>query len=71
MKPYPVITIGRQYGSGGKAIAQALSQRLGIPYYDSALVNRAAEKSRSRCLQQPAVLPGHEQRACSAGTPPG
>lgn len=45
MKQYPVITIGRQYGSGGKAIAQALSKRLGIPYYDSALVNRAAEKS--------------------------
>ena len=45
MKQYPVITISRQYGSGGKAIAQALSQKLGIPYYDSELVNRAAEKS--------------------------
>lgn len=45
MKHYPVIAISRQYGSGGKAIAQALSRQLDIPYYDSELVNRAAEKS--------------------------
>lgn len=45
MKQYPILTIGRQYGSGGKAIAQTLSQRLGIPYYDNELVTRAAERS--------------------------
>ncbi len=27
------ITIGRQYGSGGKEIGMILSQKLGIPFY--------------------------------------
>ena len=27
------ITIGRQYGSGGKEIGRILSQKLGIPFY--------------------------------------
>ena len=28
------ITIGRQYGSGGKEVGRILSERLGIPFYD-------------------------------------
>ena len=28
-----VITIARQYGSGGKKIGQELAKRLGIPFY--------------------------------------
>lgn len=27
------ITIGRQYGSGGKEIGRILSRKLGIPFY--------------------------------------
>lgn len=42
-KPY-VITIGRQYGSGGLEIGKQLSQRLGIPYYDKELVSKAAKE---------------------------
>ena len=37
-----VITIGRQFGSGGRELGQALSQALGIGYYDKALLYEAA-----------------------------
>ncbi len=40
-----VITIGRQFGSGGKCIADILGSRLGIPVYDSELIIRAAQES--------------------------
>ena len=40
-----VITVGRQYGSGGRQIAQLLSKELNIPYYDNELISMAAEKS--------------------------
>ncbi len=29
-----VITIERQYGSGGRVVGKLLSKELGIPYYD-------------------------------------
>lgn len=40
-----IITIGRQFGSGGKAVAEALGKKLGIPVYDSELITRAAQES--------------------------
>ena len=40
-----VITIGRQYGSGGRVIGKELAKRMGIPYYDKELLKAAAEKS--------------------------
>ena len=40
-----IITIGRQYGSGGKEIGQKLAERLGIPFYDKELLTAAAKKS--------------------------
>ena len=40
-----VITIGRQLGSGGKQIGEALSQRLGIPCYDKELIQLASRES--------------------------
>lgn len=39
-----VIVIGRQYGSGGREIGQALATRLGIPYYDRKLLREAAAR---------------------------
>ena len=33
-----VITIGRQLGSGGKAVAEMLGQRLGVPVYDKQII---------------------------------
>ena len=32
-----VITVGRQYGSGGREIGTALANKLGIVYYDDLL----------------------------------
>ena len=40
-----IITIGRQYGSGGKEIGIRLAKELGIPCYDKELLKQAAQKS--------------------------
>jgi CMP/dCMP kinase len=40
-----VITLSRQYGSGGGAIGRALAQRLGVDYLDRELVARVAARS--------------------------
>lgn len=39
-----IITIGRQFGSGGHEIGQKLADRLGIPLYDNQLVSMAAKE---------------------------
>lgn len=41
---HKIITIARQFGSGGHEAAQRLSEELGIPIYDRNLVEMAAEK---------------------------
>ncbi|MBR2063471.1 MAG: cytidylate kinase-like family protein [Bacteroidales bacterium] len=38
-----IITIGRQFGSGGKCVADALGKKLGIPVYDHELISKAAQ----------------------------
>lgn len=40
---YKVITIGRQFGSGGHEIAEALSKKLQIPLYDKNLIEMAGD----------------------------
>ena len=40
-----VITISREFGSGGHKIGTMLSEKLGIPYYDKDLIKLASEKS--------------------------
>ena len=45
MKDKFVINIGRQLGSGGKAVGEAVAARLGIGVYDKQLINLAAEQS--------------------------
>ena len=40
-----VITIGRQFGSGGREVARKLAARLDIPFYDKDLLALAADKS--------------------------
>ena len=40
-----IITIGREYGSGGRFIGKLVSERLGIPFYDSELLEEAAKES--------------------------
>lgn len=40
-----VITIGRQFGSGGRSLGSILSKKLGIPFYDKELLFEAARQS--------------------------
>ena len=40
-----IITIGRQFGSGGREIGQKLAENFGIKYYDKELLSRAAKDS--------------------------
>jgi cytidylate kinase len=40
-----LITISRQYGSGGHEIGACLAKKLGIPFYDKELITRAAKES--------------------------
>lgn len=40
-----IITISRQYGSGGRLVGEKVAQRLGLPFYDKELIDLAAEKS--------------------------
>ena len=40
-----VITIGRQYGSGGRYVGRLLAERLGIPFYDKEILAEASKQS--------------------------
>ena len=40
-----IITIGRQFGSGGRAIGEKVAQRLGYAFYDKEILTMAAEES--------------------------
>jgi len=41
-----VVTVGREYGSGGAAVAGALAERIGFRLLDRALIERIAETAR-------------------------
>ena len=40
-----IITIGREFGSGGRTIGRMVAERLGIPFYDKELVDQIALES--------------------------
>ena len=40
-----IITIGRQFGSGGKEIGEKVAQRLGYAFYDKEILTMAAEEN--------------------------
>lgn len=40
-----VLTISREFGSGGRTIGKTVAEKLGIPCYDSELIAKIAEKS--------------------------
>jgi len=44
MKPM-LISISREYGSGGREIAQSISERLDVPVFDRKLIDLTAEQS--------------------------
>ncbi len=57
-----VITIGRQFGSGGREIAKKLSEEFDIKYYDKELLARAAKDS-GLCEE---VLQNHDEMPTSS-----
>ena len=40
-----IITISREYGSGGRFIGEEVAKKLGVAYYDKAIIGQIAEKS--------------------------
>ena len=40
-----VITIARQYGSGGRTVGKMLAERLGISFYDKQIIHMASDES--------------------------
>ena len=42
---YPVITISREFGSGGHTIGEQVAKTLDIPFYDGEIVNKVALES--------------------------
>lgn len=53
-----IITIGRQFGSGGREIGLKVAEALGIPCYDKELLTRAAKES-GFCEE---MLVNHDER---------
>ena len=44
-RKHTIINIGRQFGSGGKEVAEKIGASLGIEVYDNELISKAAEES--------------------------
>lgn len=40
-----IVTISREFGSGGRLIGKRLAEQMGVPYYDKTLLDRIAEES--------------------------
>ena len=53
------VTLGREYGSGGKAIAEAVGSKLGIRVYDKSMIRMIAEQEN----RQPTLLDIMNERA--------
>lgn len=53
MNQHKIITISRQYGSGGRIVGKKLADALGVPFYDNELIALAAEKTgmSEECFQ--------------------
>lgn len=62
MKCKSIITIGRQFGSGGREVGEKLAAELGIKCYDSELLDRAAKDS-GICQE---LLENHDERPTSS-----
>ncbi|MCR5206425.1 MAG: cytidylate kinase-like family protein [Lachnospiraceae bacterium] len=57
-----ILTISRQYSSGGREIGQKLAELWGIPFYDNELITRAAKESG----YAPEAFESAESRATSS-----
>ena len=63
-----IITISREFGSGGRFIGEELAKKLGLAYYDKNIINEIAEslvylrnifRKVRNCLRKKACLHMH------------
>ena len=45
MKFNPIITVGRQFGSGGREVAKKLAEVMNVSFYDKELLAEASKDS--------------------------
>lgn len=62
MKDKIVITIGRQFGSGGREVGRKIAEKLGIAFYDKELISVAAKQS-GLCEQ---IFETHDEKPTSS-----
>lgn len=53
-----MIVIGRQFGSGGRTIGKLVASKLGIEYYDTRLISKAAQKEGV----SPEIFKNHDEK---------
>jgi cytidylate kinase len=63
-----MVTVSRQLGSGGEAVAQAAAARLGFRYFDSEVITRAATEAEvsEDLVSQAEQIPSLRQRMLQA-----
>ena len=57
-----IVTIGREFGSGGREIGSKLAEAMGVPFYDKDLISRAAKES-GFCEE---IIQNHDERPTSS-----
>ena len=68
-----IITISREYGSGGRFIGEEVAKKLGISYYDKDRLQSSQDFHRNisgkmrNCLRRKAYLPMHFPDVISQG----
>jgi cytidylate kinase len=62
MKANQIITIGREFGSGGHEVGVNLSKKLGIPFYDKEILAEASKKSG----YSQAIFEKHDEKPTSS-----
>ncbi len=62
MKENLIITLSREYGSGGHDIGELLAKKLNVPFYDKKIIDKAAEKTGLTAD----FIAEHEQRYTSS-----
>lgn len=60
---YRIITISRQFGSGGRTVGKELAQNLGIKCYDAEIIEKTAQKT----TLSPEYIKEHGEYAAGAG----
>ncbi len=59
---HPVITISREYGSGGREIGLLVAKKMNVPFYDKELIAQTAQNG----FFSPEILREYEERIASA-----